>query len=224
MATGYVSPGGGSAVTSVEGRIGAVDVTASDVGLDQVNNTADAAKPISTATATALAGKASTGHTHAGTYEPADADLTAIAALSPANDDVLQRKAGAWTNRTVAQLLADLGLGSWVALSSFGTNMAVDASGTYYVAGQRTEPGSVARLRGRINTTVSYVANATICILDAAYRPTKDIVKDYRSGGSGAVAGFLTITSAGAVSFSANITVAGTAWFSLDAITYSLIV
>jgi hypothetical protein len=31
-----------------------------------------------------------------------------LAALSPANDDVAQRKAGAWTNRTPAQLKADL--------------------------------------------------------------------------------------------------------------------
>jgi hypothetical protein len=36
------------------------------------------------------------------------ADLKAIAALSPANNDVLQRKSGAWTNRTLAQLAADL--------------------------------------------------------------------------------------------------------------------
>jgi hypothetical protein len=44
------------------------------------------------------------------TKQAADADLTAIAGLSPANDDVLQRKAGAWTNRTPAQLKLDLGL------------------------------------------------------------------------------------------------------------------
>lgn len=37
-----------------------------------------------------------------------DADLAAIAALTPTNDDVVQRKAGAWTNRTLAQLIADL--------------------------------------------------------------------------------------------------------------------
>jgi hypothetical protein len=40
--------------------------------------------------------------------QPLDADLTAIAALSPANDNILQRKSGAWTDRTVAQLLADI--------------------------------------------------------------------------------------------------------------------
>lgn len=47
-------------------------------------------------------------HTHSGTYQPLDSDLTAIAALSPANDDIIQRKAGAWTNRTLAQLMTDL--------------------------------------------------------------------------------------------------------------------
>lgn len=41
--------------------------------------------------------------------QPLDPDLTAIAGLSPSNDDVIQRKAGAWTNRTPAQLIADLG-------------------------------------------------------------------------------------------------------------------
>lgn len=40
--------------------------------------------------------------------QASDSDLTAIAGLSPSNDDVVQRKGGAWTNRTIAQLLADL--------------------------------------------------------------------------------------------------------------------
>lgn len=39
-----------------------------------------------------------------------DSDLTAIAALSPSNDDFLQRKAGTWTNRTIAQVKSDLSL------------------------------------------------------------------------------------------------------------------
>lgn len=42
--------------------------------------------------------------------QPLDSDLTAIAGLAPSNDDVVQRKAGAWTNRTMAQLAADLSL------------------------------------------------------------------------------------------------------------------
>lgn len=37
-----------------------------------------------------------------------DSDLTTIAALSASNDDILQRKSGAWTNRTLAQVAADL--------------------------------------------------------------------------------------------------------------------
>ena len=40
--------------------------------------------------------------------QPLDADLTAIAGLAPANDDVIQRKAGAWINRTIAQLTTDI--------------------------------------------------------------------------------------------------------------------
>ncbi|MGA9771690.1 MAG: hypothetical protein WBV94_21850 [Blastocatellia bacterium] len=42
--------------------------------------------------------------------QPIDTDLTVIAALSPSNDDLLQRKAGAWINRTPAQFKTDLSL------------------------------------------------------------------------------------------------------------------
>jgi hypothetical protein len=52
-------------VSSVAGKTGAVSLTASDVGLGNVNNTADADKPVSTATQTALNTKANTTHTHA---------------------------------------------------------------------------------------------------------------------------------------------------------------
>lgn len=70
-----------------------------DVGLGNVDNTADTAKPISTATQTALDGK-----------QALDSDLTAIAALTPTNDDFVQRKSGAWTNRSVAQVKTDLAI------------------------------------------------------------------------------------------------------------------
>ena len=42
--------------------------------------------------------------------QPLNSDLTAIVGLSPNNDDILQRKAGAWTNRTPAQVKTDLAL------------------------------------------------------------------------------------------------------------------
>lgn len=39
-----------------------------------------------------------------------DDDLDDIAGLSPTNDDILQRKAGVWTNRSMSQLKTDLSL------------------------------------------------------------------------------------------------------------------
>jgi hypothetical protein len=45
-------------VTTVAGKAGAVTLAKGDVGLSQVDNTADVAKPVSTATQAALAGKA----------------------------------------------------------------------------------------------------------------------------------------------------------------------
>lgn len=53
-ATGAQGPPGGSAVTSVAGKTGAVTLVKSDVGLASVDNTADTAKPVSTAQQTAL--------------------------------------------------------------------------------------------------------------------------------------------------------------------------
>jgi hypothetical protein len=41
-------------------------------------------------------------------YQPLNTNLTAISGLTPVNDDILQYKSGAWTNRTVAQYYADL--------------------------------------------------------------------------------------------------------------------
>jgi len=42
--------------------------------------------------------------------QAASGDLTSIAALTPADNDLLQRKSGAWTNRTPAQVKTDLSL------------------------------------------------------------------------------------------------------------------
>lgn len=52
------------AVASVNGYTGAVSLTKSDVGLGSVDNTSDLNKPISTATQSALDGKAAASHTH----------------------------------------------------------------------------------------------------------------------------------------------------------------
>lgn len=65
-------------VQSVAGRTGAVTLGKADVGLGNVDNTADADKPISTATQTALNGKANTSHTHVA------ADVTDFSAAADA--------------------------------------------------------------------------------------------------------------------------------------------
>src|SRR5690606_21110870 len=51
-------------VTSVNGQTGNIVLGKADVGLGNVDNTADLAKPISNATQTASDGKANTSHTH----------------------------------------------------------------------------------------------------------------------------------------------------------------
>lgn len=51
--------------------------------------------------ATALAGLAAL-------YQGLDGDLTELGGLSPANDDLVQQKAGVWVNRTPAQVAVDL--------------------------------------------------------------------------------------------------------------------
>lgn len=56
--------------------------------------------------------------------QPLDSDLTAIAGLSATDNDVIQRKSGAWTNRTPTQLRADLTIGQ-----SYLIAYAVGASG-----------------------------------------------------------------------------------------------
>ena len=92
--------GGGGAVASVFGRTGAVVAAASDYAASQVaNDSGVSGSAVKDALNTLSSGK-----------QTASGDLSAIAALSPANDDVLQRKSGAWTNRTPAQLKMDLAI------------------------------------------------------------------------------------------------------------------
>ncbi len=54
-------------VQSVASKTGVVSLVKADVGLGNVDNTADSAKPVSTATQTALDAKAATSHNHSAT-------------------------------------------------------------------------------------------------------------------------------------------------------------
>jgi hypothetical protein len=70
-----------------------------DVGLGSVDNTSDAAKPISTATQTALDAK-----------QGLDSDLTTIAGLTATTDNFMVANASAWASRTPAQAKTSLAL------------------------------------------------------------------------------------------------------------------
>jgi hypothetical protein len=86
-------------VLSVNGQTGAVSLAKGDVGLGNVSNLAPADLPVSTATQTALDGK-----------QAADSDLTAIAALAPADGALIRRIAGAWAAQSLSGLKSDLAL------------------------------------------------------------------------------------------------------------------
>lgn len=75
-------------VTSVNSQTGAVVLNAASVGAD--------------AAGAAAAAQAAS--------QPLDSDLTAIAALSPPDDDIIQRKSGIWVARTMAQVKTDLAI------------------------------------------------------------------------------------------------------------------
>src|SRR5688500_17262565 len=105
-AVGYLTGGGGGggAVDSVNGETGVVVLDATNTPPSSI-------------------GAATSGHLHTGVYDPVgsaaaaqaasqplDGDLTAIAGLSPADDDIIQRVSGSWINRTMAQLKTSLGL------------------------------------------------------------------------------------------------------------------
>lgn len=94
-----LAPADGTVIRRAGGAWTAAVLAKADVGLSSVDNTADSAKPVSTAQQTALDGK-----------QPLDSDLTAIAALAPADGSLLRRAGGIWTGGSVAQVKADLAL------------------------------------------------------------------------------------------------------------------
>lgn len=67
--------------------------------------------------------------------QDADSDLTSIAALAPSNDDIIQRKAGAWTNRTISQLKTDLAYGT-----ASGYNVGTSANNVVQLDGSAKLP------------------------------------------------------------------------------------
>lgn len=102
------------AVTSVAGRTGAVTLAKADVGLGSVDNTADAAKPVSTATQTALDAKAplaSPAFTGTPTAPSASAyaDTSQIATTAQVYDTVTAVPENAQTGTAYTLALSDAG-------------------------------------------------------------------------------------------------------------------
>lgn len=98
------------------------------------------------------------------TKQALDSDLTAIAGLSPSNDDIIQRKSGAWTNRTPAQIKTDLSLSkSDVGLGNVDNTS--DANKPVSTATQTALDGKVdenAPITGATKTKITYDAKGLV--------------------------------------------------------------
>lgn len=146
-------------VVSVAGKTGVVTLVKADTGLGNVDNTSDTSKPVSTATQTALDNK-----------QPLDSDLTVIAGLTPADNDIIQRKSSSWVNRTVSQFKTDLALTkSDVGLSNVDNT--ADAAKPVSAAQQTALDGkqpidsdltAIAGLTPATNDTIQYKAGAWV--------------------------------------------------------------
>jgi len=102
--------------------------------------------------------------------QPSDSDLTAIAAIAPANDDIIQRKAGAWVNRTAAQYKVDLGVAADIAAAQLTT--VNPQTGTTYTlaltdAGKAVECNNAAAISLTVppNSTVPFPIGSVVEIL-----------------------------------------------------------
>ena len=114
--------GGGGAVTSVNSKTGDVVLVKSDLGLGNVDNTTDAAKPISAATQIALDAKADdvdlTALDAKVDTKAAQTDLDALAGRVGTNEGDISTKIGAVVEDTTPQLGGDLDVQNFIITSS----------------------------------------------------------------------------------------------------------
>jgi hypothetical protein len=177
-------------VTSIDGQTGAV--TLADLDLDQVDNTADSAKPVSTAMATALAGKVAKGElvlnvmdyaaVGDGVADDTAAIQSAINAAAPTRAAVLfpPRKTFKVTTLTAHA-------GAHLVISAGAEVMTYAATGTALVAAgslSATASTSTGTVRGESTVTVASAAGFVVGDVILAYSdtdlvPTTDTKRGY---------------------------------------------
>lgn len=135
-------PASVGAVTSVASRTGDVTLAKTDVGLGNVDNTSDANKPISSATQTALDGKADTTHSHT-----LDA-LSDVTASGATDGQSLVYNGGTWGP-------GDVGTGSTVVDATDSVKGVVQLAGD--LGGTAAAP-TVPGLAGKANTSHTHAA------------------------------------------------------------------
>lgn len=119
-----------SPVSSVAGRTGAITLTKTDVGLSNVDNTADLAKPVSNPTQTALDGKENTGtaaaavtaHTAASDPHPQYARRLVVrqAWITSGDANPLPNTAGIWSPLAGYELSIPAAVGDYVDIGFSG--------------------------------------------------------------------------------------------------------
>ena len=148
-----------------------------------------------------------------------------VPSTTPSAGGVLYAEGGELKWRSSTPVITQLTSGAWVAAGAtpatditLAAAWSADVSGTYFDFGFRAAPNGKLEGSGRLNTTTDYTANATIFTLPTALRPTKNVVIPVRVGGSGAAAGFMTITSGGVGSFSASFTAGAGSFLQVDCV------